>query len=180
MSLHLRSYRGVVPQLGARVYVDPQACVIGRVTIGDDSSVWPMAVLRGDVHEIRIGARTSVQDGSVLHVVHDGPVPGGLPLVVGDEVTIGHSVTLHACTIGNRCLVGMGAVVLDGASVEDEVLIGAGSVVPPRKRLPSRTMWLGNPARLVRELTDDEVRQFAYSARHYVKVKDSYLESASG
>lgn len=175
MPLHLRTYRGVAPQLGARVYVDPQACVIGRVTIGDDSSVWPMAVLRGDVHDIRIGARTSVQDGSVLHVVHDGPVAGGLPLAVGDDVTIGHSVTLHACTIGNRCLIGMGAIVLDGAVVEDEVIVAAGAVVPPRKRLPTRTLWVGNPARQVRTLSEEEAAQLVYSARHYVKVKDTYL-----
>lgn len=179
MSLHLRTYRGVAPQLGARVYVDPQACVIGRVTIGEDSSVWPMAVVRGDVHEIRIGARTSVQDGSVLHVVHDGPVPGGLPLVIGDDVTIGHNVTLHACTIGSRCLIGMGAIVLDGAIVEDEVLVAAGAVVPPRKRLPARTLWVGNPAKQLRTLTDAEVAGLAYSARHYVKVKDGYLEEAA-
>lgn len=174
--LHLRPWLDTFPVLGARAYVDPQACVIGRVTLGDDASVWPMAVIRGDVHEIRVGARTSVQDGAVLHVTHDGPYsPGGLPLVIGDEVTIGHKAVLHACTIGNRCLVGMGAIVLDGAVVEDDVMIGAGALVPPRKRLPARTLWVGNPAKQARALTDREVEQLRYSALQYVKVKDRYL-----
>ena len=171
----LRPYDGVHPTVGERVYLDPQSCVIGRVEIGDDSSVWPMTVIRGDVNFIRIGARTSVQDGCVLHVVHDGPhTAGGLPLVVGDDVTIGHKAVLHACTIGNRCLVGMGAIVLDGAIVEDEVIIGAGALVPPRKRLPSRTLWVGNPARQVRVLDEREAAQLAYSAAHYVRLKDRY------
>jgi carbonic anhydrase/acetyltransferase-like protein (isoleucine patch superfamily) len=139
----LRPYRGVRPTLGARVYVDPQAAVIGAVTLGADVSVWPMAVLRGDVHSIRLGARSNVQDGCVLHVTHDGPYsPGGLPLVLGDDVTVGHHAVLHACTLGSRILVGMGAIVLDGVVVEDEVVIGAGAVVPPRKRLAARTLWV--------------------------------------
>jgi carbonic anhydrase/acetyltransferase-like protein (isoleucine patch superfamily) len=177
----IRPYEGVLPALGARVYVDPQACVIGRVTLGDDASVWPMAVARGDVNTIAVGARTSVQDGAVLHVTHDGPyTPGGLPLAIGDEVTIGHKAVLHACTIGNRCLVGMGAIVLDGVFVEDEVMIAAGALVPPRKRLPSRTLWAGNPARQLRVLSDREVENLRYSALHYVKVKDRYLRAAGG
>ncbi len=172
----IRGYQGVRPTLGARVYVDPQSSVIGKVTLGADASVWPMAVLRGDVNTIRLGERTNVQDGSVLHVTHDGPFsPGGLPLVVGDDVTVGHHVVLHACTLGNRILVGMGAIVLDGAVVEDEVIIGAGAVVPPRKRLPSRTLWVGNPARQVRELSARELEQFGYLSRHYVRIKDGYL-----
>ena len=171
----IRSHDGIAPSLGARVYVDPQACVLGRVTLGDDVSVWPMAVIRGDVHWIRVGARTSVQDGSVLHVTHDGPhTAGGLPLAIGDDVTIGHRAVLHACTVGDRCLIGMGAIVLDGTMVEDEVLIGAGSLVPPRTRLPARTLWVGNPARQVRALTAREIEQLAYSAAHYVRVKDGY------
>ena len=174
----IRAYQGIRPSLGARVYVDPQASVIGRVTLGADASVWPMAVLRGDVNTIRLGDRTNVQDGSVLHVTHDGPFsPGGLPLVVGDDVTIGHHVVLHACTLGSRILVGMGAIVLDGAVVEDEVIIGAGAVVPPRKRLPSRTLWVGNPARQQRELSARELEQFTYLSRHYVRIKDGYLGS---
>lgn len=172
----LRAYQGVLPTLGERVYLDPQACVIGDTVLGDDVSVWPMAVVRGDVNHIRIGARTSVQDGSVLHVSHpapDGP-PGGHPLVIGADVTIGHRVVLHGCTVGDRCLIGMGAIVLDGAVIEDEVMVGAGALVPPGKRLLSRTLWVGSPARQVRELTDAEIRRLAASAAHYVRVKDRY------
>lgn len=171
----LRAHAGYRPLLGQRVYVDPQGCVIGRVELGDDVSVWPMAVLRGDVNTIRVGARTSVQDGAVLHVTHDGPYqPGGYPLLVGEEVTIGHRAVLHGCIVGNRCLIGMGAIILDGAVVEDEVIVGAGALVTPRTRLAARTLWLGNPAREVRALTPREIESLAYSAAHYVRVKDGY------
>ena len=174
----LRTYQGVAPTLGERVYVDPAAVVIGRVSLGDDTSVWPMAVIRGDVHTITIGARCSVQDGAVLHVTHEGPYsPGGGPLVIGAEVTIGHQAVLHACTVGNRCLVGMGSILLDGVIVEDEVLIGAGSLVAPRTRLGARTLWLGNPARKARALSAREIESLAYSAGHYVRVKDAYREA---
>jgi carbonic anhydrase/acetyltransferase-like protein (isoleucine patch superfamily) len=176
----LRPYRGILPTLGARVYVDPQACVIGAVTLGADVSIWPMAVLRGDVHSIRLGDRSNVQDGSVLHVTHDGPyAPGGLPLVLGDDVTVGHHAVLHACTLGSRILIGMGAIVLDGAVVEDEVIVGAGAVVPPRKRLRSGTLWVGNPARELRPLAARELEQFSYLSRHYVRIKDDYLGAAT-
>jgi carbonic anhydrase/acetyltransferase-like protein (isoleucine patch superfamily) len=175
----VRAYQGIEPTLGARVYVDPQAAVIGRVTLGADVSVWPMAVIRGDVNAIRLGDRTNVQDGCVLHVTHDGPFsPGGLPLVVGDDVTVGHKAVLHACTLGSRILIGMAAVVLDGALVEDEVIIGAGAVVPPKKRLAARTLWVGNPARPVRALSARELEQFTYLSQHYVRIKDGYLAAA--
>ena len=170
----LRSYRGVSPVLGARVYVDDCALVIGRVTLGDDASLWPFAVARGDVNRIEIGARTNIQDGSVLHVVHDGPVAGGIPLIIGDDVTVGHKAMLHAARIGHRCLIGMAAVILDGAVVEDEVIVAAGSIVPPGKRLASRGLYLGNPARRVRELTAAEIDGLLYSARHYLKIKDAH------
>ncbi|MBP8264728.1 MAG: gamma carbonic anhydrase family protein, partial [Pseudomonas sp.] len=130
----IRTYQGMTPQLGERVFVDESAVVIGDVQLGADSSVWPLTVIRGDMHRIRIGARTSVQDGSVLHITHAGPFnPDGYPLIIGDEVTIGHQVTLHGCTLGNRILVGMGSIVMDGAVIEDEVVLGAGSLVPPGK-----------------------------------------------
>jgi carbonic anhydrase/acetyltransferase-like protein (isoleucine patch superfamily) len=171
----IRSYLSFAPTFGERVYVDPQAVVIGRVTMGDDSSIWPFAVARGDVNRIEIGARSNVQDGCVLHVVHDGPaVPGGLPLLIGDDVTVGHNATLHAARIGSRCLIGMAAVVLDGATLEDEVLLAAGSVVPPGKLLTSGGLYLGNPARRLRDLSASEIGYFVYSAAHYVKVKDNY------
>lgn len=173
----IRQYLDRKPTLGADVYIDEAARVIGDVTLGDDASVWPMAVLRGDVNAIRIGARTNVQDGSVLHVTHDGPYsPGGAPLVIGDDVTIGHGVILHACTIGNRCLVGMGALVLDKVVFEDEVFIAAGAVVPPGKRLVSGFLYRGNPAQQARPLTDTEKAQLQYSAEHYVRVKNNYLK----
>jgi len=176
LSSNIRPWRGVLPTLGQRVYVDPAAVVIGQVTLGDDSSVWPAAVIRGDVNVIRVGARTSVQDGSVLHVTHDGPYwPGGFALAVGDDVTVGHRVVLHGCTVGDRCLVGMGAIVMDGATVEDEVIIGAGAIVTPGTRCESRSLYVGSPARRIRPLTDREVGQLAYSAGWYVKVKDGYL-----
>ena len=172
---HLREHAGSRPRLGRDVYVDPQACVIGQVTLGDDASVWPMAVLRGDVNTIVVGARTSVQDGAVLHVTHDGPFqPGGYPLVVGDDVTIGHRATLHGCRIGNRCLIGIGAIILDGAVLEDEVIVGAGAIVTPRASLASRSLWLGNPAREARALTPREIDSLAYSAAHYVRLKNLY------
>jgi carbonic anhydrase/acetyltransferase-like protein (isoleucine patch superfamily) len=177
-SVSIRTYRNISPVLGARVYVDPDAIVIGRVRIGDDSSIWPAAVVRGDVHSIDIGARTSIQDGSVLHVTHDGPYsPGGRSLHIGSDVTVGHRVTLHACTIGDKCLVGMGSVVLDGVVTEDFVLIGAGSVVPPGKRLEARSLYVGSPVRKVRELKQAEIEFFTYSAAQYVQLKDEYLQS---
>lgn len=171
---HLRAHAGASPVLGRDVYVDRQACVIGRVTLGDESSVWPMAVLRGDVHSIRVGARTSVQDGSVLHVTQEREAAAGYPLVVGDEVTIGHRVVLHGCRIGNRCLIGMGAIVLDGAEVDDEVIIAAGSVVPPRARVTGGALWLGSPARRARDLTPAERAFFAQAAQHYVRLQATY------
>jgi len=174
----LSAYLNVLPALGERVYVAPSAAVIGQVTIGDDSSIWPMAVVRGDVHSIRIGARTSIQDGSVLHVTHDGPyAPGGRSLIVGDDVTVGHRAVLHACTIGNACLIGMGSLLLDDVEVEDLVMIGAGATVTSGKRLGTRGLYVGSPARRVRELTDKEVAFLTYSAAHYVKVKDNYLKA---
>lgn len=172
----IRIYQQITPQLGQRAFVDASAVVIGDVQIGDDSSVWPLTVIRGDMHQIRIGARSSVQDGSVLHITHAGPFnPDGYPLIIGDEVTVGHKVTLHGCTLGNRILVGMGSIVMDGAVVEDEVIIGAGSLVPPGKRLESGFLYVGSPVKQARPLTDKERSFFSYSAGNYVKLKDQHL-----
>ncbi|BCD85653.1 gamma carbonic anhydrase family protein [Pseudomonas solani] len=172
----IRTYRGTAPQLAERVFVDRSAVVIGDVELGDDSSVWPFALIRGDMHRIRIGARTSVQDGSVLHITHAGPFnPDGFPLLVGDDVTIGHKVTLHGCTLGNRILVGMGSIVMDGVVVEDEVVIGAGSLVPPGKRLESGYLYVGSPVKQARPLSDKEKAFFTYSAANYVKLKDLHI-----
>jgi carbonic anhydrase/acetyltransferase-like protein (isoleucine patch superfamily) len=172
----LRAYSGTLPVTGGRVYVDDTALVIGRVTLAEDVSLWPYVVARGDVNSISIGARSNIQDLSVLHVTHDGPYsPGGFPLVVGADVTVGHKCLLHACRIGDRCLIGMGAIVMDGAVVEDEVLLGAGSLVSPGKRLESGFLYRGSPAQKVRPLTDQEREMLRYSAAHYVRLKDKYL-----
>ncbi|MED5611151.1 gamma carbonic anhydrase family protein [Pseudomonas sp. JH-2] len=172
----IRSYQGKTPQLGERVFVDPSAVLIGDIEIGADSSVWPLVTVRGDMHRIRIGSRTSVQDGSVLHITHAGPYnPDGFPLTIGDEVTVGHKVLLHGCTVGNRVLVGMGCIVMDGAVIEDEVILGAGSLVPPGKVLESGFLYVGSPAKKARPLTDKERAFFAYTAGNYVKLKDQHL-----
>lgn len=176
MSHPVRSYQGHTPRLGARVFVDASAVVLGDVVIGDDSSVWPTAVIRGDMHSIRIGARTSVQDGAVLHITHASDYnPGGYPLSVGDEVTIGHRAVLHGCSIGNRVLVGIGAIVMDGVVVEDEVMIGAGALVPPGKTLESGHLYVGSPAKKARPLTESERSFFSYGAGNYVRLKDKHL-----
>ncbi|MBI2382739.1 MAG: gamma carbonic anhydrase family protein [Gammaproteobacteria bacterium] len=172
----IRSFQGIAPQLGGGVYVDEQGLVLGDVVLGDDCSVWPMAVVRGDVNRIRIGCRTNVQDNAVLHVTHDGPyTPGGTGLVVGDDVTVGHGAILHACQVGNRCLIGMHATVLDRAVLEDECFIAAGSVVTPGKVLKGGYLYRGSPAQPSRELTADERAMLKYSAEHYVRLKNKYL-----
>jgi carbonic anhydrase/acetyltransferase-like protein (isoleucine patch superfamily) len=175
--MNIRSHKGVHPKIAEDVYVDPTSVIIGDVEIGARSSVWPMVVIRGDIHHIRIGARTSVQDGSVLHVTHAGPYnPGGFPLIIGDDVTIGHKVMLHGCTIGNRILIGMSAVVMDGVTINDQVIVGAGTLVPPGKVLESGYLYVGNPARQVRELTDSEKKYFDYASGRYVDLAAEYLE----
>jgi carbonic anhydrase/acetyltransferase-like protein (isoleucine patch superfamily) len=173
--MSIRPFRNITPTLGARAFVDASAVVIGRVTLGDDVSVWPTVVIRGDVNDITIGARSNIQDGSVLHVNSPSPQqPGGFPLVIGENVTIGHRCVLHGCTIGNYCLVGMGAIVLDGVVLEDYVFIGAGAVVTPGKRL-TRGLYLGSPARRVRDLTEHEIAELNESANHYAELKNDYM-----
>jgi len=175
MSIH--SFEDHKPQIAERVFIDDTALVVGQVSIGDDSSIWPMATVRGDVHSISIGARTSVQDGSVLHVTHAGPyVPEGHKLVIGDDVTIGHKVTAHGCTIKDRCLIGMGAIIMDGAIIHSEVILGANSLVPPGKELEGGFLWVGSPAKKARVLTDEEKLFLKYSADNYVKLKDRYIK----
>lgn len=172
----IRPYQQHSPKIGNDVYIDPAACVIGDVRLGDDSSVWPMTVIRGDVNSIDIGERCNIQDNSVLHVTHDGPyVPGGFSLQLGNDVTIGHRVTLHGCTLHDFCLIGMGATVMDGAVVETDVIVGAGSLVTPRKTLKSGFLYTGSPARQVRTLTPDEIESLRYSSQHYVRLKNNYL-----
>jgi len=171
----IRSFGDTTPVIAASAYVDDTALVIGDVTLGEDVSIWPMSVLRGDINAIRIGDRSNIQDGSVLHVTHDSDyAPGGKALSVGSDVTVGHGVILHACTVGNRCLVGMGSTVLDGAVLEDGVMLGAGSLVSPGKVLEGGNLWLGSPARKARPLNDSERAFLDYSARHYVDLKNRH------
>lgn len=175
----LRQFQSQTPALGQRVYVDGTALVIGQVVLADDVSLWPYVVVRGDVNAIRIGARSNIQDLSVLHVTHDGPYsPAGFALAVGKDVTVGHRCVLHACTIGDRCLVGMGSIVMDGAVIEDEVLLAAGSLVGPGKRVESGYLYRGSPARKLRPLAAQERDMLRYSAAHYVGLKDRYLSTA--
>ncbi|MFT3763861.1 MAG: gamma carbonic anhydrase family protein [Pseudoxanthomonas sp.] len=172
----LRPYLDRFPTLGERVYVDPAATVIGDVALADDVSVWPGTVIRGDVNFVRIGARSNVQDGTVIHVSHHSPYnDAGHPTLIGEDVTIGHGAIVHACTIEDACLIGMGATILDGAVVKKNGFVGAGAVVGPGKTVGEGELWLGNPARPARKLSATEIESLLYSARHYVKLKDRYL-----
>ncbi len=172
----LRSYKGISPQVGQGVYIDSSSVLVGDIEIGQDASIWPLVAARGDVNHIKIGERTNVQDGSVLHVTHkNANNPEGYPLLIGNDVTIGHKVMLHGCTIHHRVLVGMGSIILDGAVIEDEVMIGAGSLVPPGKRLNSGYLYVGSPVKQVRPLTDKERAFLQKSADNYVVNKDDFL-----
>ena len=168
----IRKFECYLPEIADSAFVDETALVTGNVKIGADSSIWPMCSVRGDINSIRIGERTNIQDGCVLHVTHDSEyAPGGRELDLGDDITVGHNVVLHACTIENECLIGMGAVVLDGAIVQSGAMVGAGSLVPPGKTLEGGYLWLGSPVKRMRELSDKEKSFFKYSARHYVELK---------
>ncbi|MGF1763294.1 gamma carbonic anhydrase family protein [Aliivibrio kagoshimensis] len=176
MSQALRSYRGITPTIGKNVYIDSSSVLYGEITIGDDSSIWPLVAARGDVNHIIIGERSNVQDGSVLHVTHKNQEkPEGSPLIIGNDVTIGHKVMLHGCEIGDRVLVGMGSIVLDDVVIEDDVMIGAGSLVPPGKRLESGFLYIGSPVKQARRLSDKESAFLQKSADNYVANKNDYL-----
>jgi carbonic anhydrase/acetyltransferase-like protein (isoleucine patch superfamily) len=170
------SYLGTTPQFGDDLYLHETATVIGDVTVGRDCSIWCNTVLRGDVNRIVIGNCTNVQDFAMCHVSHrNAAKPDGSPLIIGDHVTIGHQAMLHGCTIGNECLIGMGTIIMDDAVVEDRVMVGAGSLVPPGKVLESGHLYVGRPAAKVRALTAEEIAYLKYSAEHYVRVKNNYL-----
>lgn len=171
----IRAFESITPTIAETSYIDASAQVIGDVVIGEHCSVWPLTVIRGDVNIIRIGDRCNIQDGSVLHVSHAGEFnPEGSALHLGNQVTVGHKALLHACRIGNQCLVGMGSIVMDNAVLEDQVMLGAGSLVPPGKVLQSGYLYLGNPLRQVRALSERELEFLVYSAEHYVSFKQRY------
>ena len=175
-----RSYRGIFPTLGNSVYIDQSAVILGDITLGDDVSIWPLVAARGDVNFIKIGNRTNIQDGTVLHVTRrSAKLPDGYCLTIGDDVTVGHKCMLHGCRLGNRILVGMGAIVMDNVDVEDDVIIGAGSLVPPNKHLESGYMYVGSPVKRARKLREDELEFLKKSAGYYVDLKNEYLEEVA-
>lgn len=173
----IRNFNHKKPNIHSSTFIDESALVLGDVTIGENCSVWPMTVVRGDVNAIKIGSGTNIQDSSVLHVTHDGPYnPGGYDLKIGDNITIGHSVILHGCQIENSCLIGMGSTIMDGVVIETNNIIGAGSLVTPNKHLESGYLWMGSPARKIRKLTSEEIDSIKYSAINYVKLKTQYQQ----
>lgn len=173
--MSIRSFAGNIPNIAESAYVDDTALVIGNVTIGEHSSIWPMTVVRGDVHTIQIGQYTNIQDASICHVTHDGKyTPGGIPLSVGNYVTVGHRVTLHACAVGHYCLIGMSTTVMDGSVIGDHSMVGAGSLVPTGKELEGGYLYVGSPVKRVRELTEKERTFLEYSAVNYAKLKDEH------
>ena len=176
-----QQYLQATPQYGERVFIADNAQVLCDVRLDDDVSVWHGAVIRGDVQHIHVGARSNIQDNSTCHVASDSLLSesGGIPLIIGKEVTVGHNAVLHACRIGNRCLIGIGAILLDDAEVEDNVIIGAGCLVPPHAHLEANHLYLGAPAKKIRPLRAKEIEDIAISARHYVALKDAHLEKAS-
>ncbi|MDT0584236.1 gamma carbonic anhydrase family protein [Brumicola blandensis] len=175
--MSIRSYKRITPTIDSSVYVDDSSVLVGDIEIGEQSSIWPLVAARGDVNVIRIGQRTNVQDGSVLHVTRKSAnQPEGFPLIIGDDVTVGHKCMLHGCTLGNRILVGMGAIIMDGAVVQDDVFIAAGALVPPNKVLESGFLYVGNPAIKKRPLKESEQAFLKQSALNYVKLGAEYLE----
>jgi gamma-carbonic anhydrase len=169
----IRAYRGRTPQVAASAYIDGAATLIGDIQIGEDSSVWPGVVIRGDVHYVRIGARTNIQDGSVLHVMRDEH-----PLILGDNVTIGHGVILHGCTIESRCLVGMGSIILNGAKIGAGSIVAAGTLVTEGAVVPAGSLFMGHPGRLRRMLTPEDQKSINDYAQRYVEYKETYREEA--
>jgi len=172
----LHKYKNIVPKIGEGTWVAPSADVIGEVTCGKDCSIWFGCVVRGDVHYIKIGDRTNIQDLSMLHVTHykNGDKSTGNPTVIGDDVTIGHRVMLHGCTIEDACLIGMSATILDGAVIGKESIVGAGALVTKNKIFPPRSLIVGSPAKVIRELSEDEVAELYASAKRYVEFKRDY------
>ena len=174
----IRKFKDFTPSIGKRVFVDTQATVIGDVCLGDDVSIWPQSVIRGDINPITIGKRTNIQDGSIVHVTHKSQYSDGCECHIGSDVTIGHGCIIHACTIEDMALVGMGSVILDGTTVSKKVIIGAKSLVPSGKTLESGYLYMGSPCKKIRPLKDDELEFLKYSATHYVNTKNDFLSQS--
>ena len=175
--MNIRSYKGIFPKIADSTYIDESAFLVGDITIGTNSSVWPLVAARGDVNHMVIGNNSNIQDGTILHVTRKSVAnPDGFPLIIGDDVTVGHQCMLHGCILGSRILVGMGAIIMDGAVVGDDVFIGAGALVPPNKKLESGYLYVGQPCKQARPLTENELAFLKVSADNYVKLKDDYLE----
>ena len=174
----LHKFKTHTPALGNHTWIAPSADVIGEVTCGEDCSIWFGCVVRGDVHYIKIGDRTNIQDLSMVHVTHykKEDKSDGNPTIIGDDVTIGHRVMLHGCTIENACLIGMSATILDGAVIGKESIVGAGALITKNKTFPPRSLIMGSPAKVVRELTKEEVKELYNSASRYVKFKNDYQD----
>lgn len=173
---NLRPYKGISPTFDDSVYIDQASVLVGDIEVGSNASIWPFVAARGDVNIIRIGERTNIQDGTILHVTRKSDAnPEGFPLIIGDDVTIGHQCMLHGCQLGSRILVGMGAIIMDGAVVEDDVFIGAGTLVPPNKVLESGYLYVGNPMKKARPLKETEIAFLKQSAINYVELKNDYL-----
>lgn len=173
---NIRPYKGISPNIGSRTFIDDSSILVGDITISDDVSIWPLVAARGDVNSITIGARSNIQDGTVLHVTRKSEYNSdGDPLIIGEDVTVGHLCMLHGCNLGSRILVGMGAIIMDGVVVEDDVFIGAGSLVPPKKTLQSGFLYVGNPVKQVRPLKESEFAFLKQSAINYIELKDDYL-----
>ena len=174
----IRKFKNSKPLIHETAYIDEKSTIIGDVTIGRESSVWPETVIRGDVQKVLIGDRTNIQDGSILHVTSDNDfTPGGLPLIIGNDVTIGHGAILHACTIKDKSLIGIGSIILDGAIIESNSMIAAGSLVGPGKKIKSGILYKGTPAKPVRELSEKEIEYISFSSKHYIKTMKEHLKS---
>ena len=171
----LRAYKGILPRVAADAYVDESAQIIGDVEIGAESSVWMNCVVRGDVHWIRVGRRTNIQDGTIVHVMRETH-----PTIIGDDITIGHAAVIHGCTIHDRVLVGMGAILLNGAEIGSNSIVAAGTLLPEGVKVPPRSLVMGSPGKVKRRLTDDEVKSIAWYADNYVRYRLDYLPAKAG
>ena len=172
----IRSFNNINPEIHETAYIDEQSTVIGNVKIGKDSAIWPQVVVRGDINSITIGDRTNIQDGSILHVTHASDFcPSGYSLSIGNDVTVGHSAVIHACTIKDTVLIGMGSIILDGAVINSNCMLAAGALVGPGKELESGFLYVGSPAKKLRELSEREMKFLSYSANGYVDLKNQYM-----